>query len=157
MWNSYLGRTVTNKNLIQEEIKGLNLVTLATNWSRRNLLPSCLQSKNVNIRIYKTMTLPVVLYGCETLSLTFREENRLKVFDNRVLRILGLKRDEETGGCRKLHNGELHNLYSSPSIIRIIKSRMMRWAEHVARFREKRNAYRIYMEKPEEIPLGRSR
>jgi hypothetical protein len=78
--------------------------------------------------------LPVVLYGCENWSLTLREEHRLKTFENRVLRrIFGLKRDEMTGERRKLHNEELHNLYSSPSIIRIIKTRRMRWAGHVAR------------------------
>jgi hypothetical protein len=75
----------------------------------------------------------VVLYVCENWSLTLREEHRLRVFENRVLgRIFGPKRNEETGGWRKLHNSELHNLYSSPSIIRIIKSRRMRWAGHVA-------------------------
>jgi hypothetical protein len=74
----------------------------------------------------------VVLYGCETLSPTLREEHRLRVFENRVLRrIFGSKRDEVMGGCRKLHNEELHNLYSSPS--RMIKSKRMTWAEHVAR------------------------
>jgi hypothetical protein len=67
------------------------------------------------------------LYGCETLSLTLREEHRLRVFENRVLsRIFGPKRDEVTGGWRKLHNEELHGLYSSPSIVRVIKTRMMR-------------------------------
>jgi hypothetical protein len=65
------------------------------------------------------------------------------VFENRVLRIFGPKRDEETGGLRKLNNEKLHKLYSSPSIIRIIKSRRMRWACHVARMGEKRNAYRM--------------
>jgi hypothetical protein len=76
----------------------------------------------------------VVLYGLETRSLTLREEHRLRVCENRVLRrIFGLKRDEVTGGWRKLHNEELHNLYSSPNIIRAIKSRRMRWAGHVAR------------------------
>jgi hypothetical protein len=99
----------------------------------QNLLSSRLLSKNVKTRIYKTIILPVVLYGCETLSLTLREEHRLGVFENRVLRrIFGPKRDEVTGEWRKLHNGELHDLYSSPSIIRIIKSRKMRWAGHVA-------------------------
>jgi hypothetical protein len=79
------------------------------------------------MRIYKTITLPVVFYGREPWSLTLREEHRLKVFGNRVLRrIFGPKRDEVTGGWRKLHNEELHNLYSSPSIIRMIKSRRMR-------------------------------
>jgi hypothetical protein len=77
--------------------------------------------------------LPVILYGCETWSLTFREEHRLRVFENRVLRrIFGAKRDEVTGEWRKLHNEELHNLYSSPNIVREIKSRM-RWAGTVAR------------------------
>jgi hypothetical protein len=77
-------------------------------------------------------TLPVVLYGCETWSLTLREEHRLTVFKNRVLRrILGPKRDEVIGGWRKLHNEELHNFYCSPIITRI-KSRRMRWAGHVA-------------------------
>jgi hypothetical protein len=80
------------------------------------------------------------------------------VFENRVLRIFGPKRDEVTGGWRKLHNEELHNLYSSPSIIRMIKSRWMRWAGCVARMRGKRNAYRILVGKPEgERPLGRPR
>jgi hypothetical protein len=81
------------------------------------------------------------------------------VFENRVLRrIFGPKRDEVTGGWRKLHNEELHNLYSSPSIIRMIKSRRMRWAGHVALMGEKMNAYRILMENPEgKIPLGRPR
>jgi hypothetical protein len=80
------------------------------------------------------------------------------VFENRVLRIFGSKRDEVTGGCRKLHNEKLHNLYSSPRIIRMIKSRRMRWAGHVVRLGEKRNAYRILMGEPEEKrPLGRPR
>jgi hypothetical protein len=76
----------------------------------------------------------VVLYGCETWSLTVREGHKLRVFENRVLRrIFGPKRDGMTGGWRKLHNEELHNLYSLPGIIRIIKSRRMRWAGHLAR------------------------
>jgi hypothetical protein len=73
-----------------------------------------------------------VLYGCETWSLTFGEEHRLRVFENRVLRrIFGPKREED-GSWRKLHNDELHRLYSSPNIVRVIKSRRMRWAGHVA-------------------------
>jgi hypothetical protein len=88
---------------------------------------------NIRIRIYKTIILSVVLYVRETWSLTLREEHRLRVFDNRVLRrIFRWKRDEVTAGWRKLHNSELRNLYSSPSIIRMIKSRRMRWAGHVA-------------------------
>jgi hypothetical protein len=83
--------------------------------------------KKLRIRMYKTIILPVVLYGCETLSVMLREEHRLRVFENRVLRkIFGLKRDEVTGEWRKLHNEELCDLYSSPSIIRIIKLRRMR-------------------------------
>jgi hypothetical protein len=102
---------------------------------------SRLLSRNVKIKIYKTIILTVVLYGCETWSLTLREEHRLRVFENRVLRrIFGLKRDEVTGGWRKLHNEELHGLYSLPSIIRVIKARRMRWAGHVASMEEVRGA-----------------
>jgi hypothetical protein len=90
--------------------------------------------RNLKVKIYKTIILPVVLYGCETWSLTLREEHRLGVFGNRVLGgIFGPKRDEVTGEWRKLRSGELHNLYSSPHIIRQINSRRMRWAGHVAR------------------------
>jgi hypothetical protein len=97
-------------------------------------LSSRLLFRNVEAKIYKTIILPVVLYGCETWSLALREEHRLRVFENRVLRrIFGPKRDEETGEWRKLHSEELHNLYSSPGIIRQVKSRRLRWAEHVAR------------------------
>jgi hypothetical protein len=118
-----------------------------------------LLSKNIKIRIYKTIILPVVLYGCETWSLTLREERRLRVFENRVpRRIFGPKRDHVTGDWRKLHNEELHNLYSLPNIIRMIKSKRMRWAGHVARMGETRNAYRIMVGKPEgKRPLGRPR
>jgi hypothetical protein len=103
--------------------------------------------------------LSMVLYGCETWSLTLREEHRLREFENRVLRgIFGSKGDEVIGGWRKLHNEELHNLYCSPSIIRMIKSKTMRWAGHVERIREKRNAYRILSGEPEgKRPLGRPR
>jgi hypothetical protein len=120
-------------------------------------LSSRLLSKNVKIRIYKTILLPVVVYGRGTWSLTLEEEHRLRVFENRVLRKISRpKRDEVTGGWRKLHNEEFHNLYCSPSIIRIIKSRRMRFAGYVARMGEKRNAYRILVGKPEgKKPLGR--
>jgi hypothetical protein len=90
-------------------------------------LPSCLISKNLKIKIYKTVILPVVLYGCETLSLTLRKEHRLRVFENRVLRKIFGRKSEEDGSWRKLHNDELHSLYSSPNIVKVIKSRKMRW------------------------------
>jgi hypothetical protein len=103
--------------------------------------------------------MPVVLYGCETWPLRLREEHRLRVFENRALRrIFGPKRDEVTGGWRKLHNEELHNLVFSPSIIRMMKSRRMRWVGHVARKGEKRNVRRISVGRPEgKRPLGRPR
>jgi hypothetical protein len=93
----------------------------ASYHSVQNFLFSRLLSKNLKIRIYKTIILPVVfLYGCETWCLTLREEHRLGVFENRVLRrIFGPKRDDLKGDWRKLHNEELHDLHSSPSIIRI--------------------------------------
>jgi hypothetical protein len=114
---------------------------------------------NVQGKINKTIILPVVLYGCETFSLTLREEHGLRVFENRVLRgIFGPKRDELTGEWRKLHNGELHNSYSSPDTIRQIKPRRMRWEGHVARIGEGRNLYRVLVGKPEgKKPLGRPR
>jgi hypothetical protein len=125
----------------------------------QNILSSRLLSKNLKTRIYKTIILPVVPYGCETWCLTLREEHRLRVFENRVLkRIFGPKRDEMTGEWRKLHNEELRDLDSSPNIIRIIKSRKMRWAGQIVRMGKKRNAYRLLMEKPEgKRPLGKPR
>jgi hypothetical protein len=96
------------------------------------------------------------LYGCETWSLKLREEHRLRVFENRVLRrIFGPKRDEVTGKWRRLHKEELNDLYSSPNIIWIIKSRRMKWAGHVALMGEGRGAYRILVGRPEgRRPLG---
>jgi hypothetical protein len=130
----YLGTTLTDQNCTREEIKSrLNSGNVCYH-SVQSLLSSRLLSRNVKVKIYKTIILPVVLYGCETWSLTLREEHRLSVFENRVLRrIFGPKRDEVTGEWRKLHNEELHNLYSSPDTIRQIMSRRMTWAGNVAR------------------------
>jgi hypothetical protein len=103
--------------------------------------------------------MPVVLYGCETWSLTLKEGHRPRVFENRVLRrILGSKSDEIIGERRKLHSEELSNLYSSSNTIRMIKSRSVRWTGHVARTGEKRNSYRVLVGNPEgKRPLGRPR
>ena len=100
-----------------------------------------------------------MLFGCETWSLTLREERRLRVFENRVLRrIFGPKRDEVTGECRKLHNEELNDLYSSPNIVWVIKSRRMRWVGHGECMGERRGVYRVLVGKPEgKRPLGRPR
>jgi hypothetical protein len=113
----------------------------------------------MKIRIYKTIILPVVLYGWKTWSLTSREEHRHWVIENRGLRrIFGSKRDEVTGEWRKLHNEELHDLHSSLCNIRIIEARRIRWVEHVARMEKKRNAYRLLVGKPEgRRPLRRPR
>ena len=128
----YMG-TLTNQYYIQEEIhSGLKSGNVCYH-SLQNLLSSSLISKNIKTKTHRTIILPVVLNGCETWSLAMREERRLRVFGNRVLRrIFGPKRDEVTGEWRKLHNEEL-NMYCSPNIVRVIKSRKLRWVGHVAR------------------------
>jgi hypothetical protein len=146
----YLGTTLTDQNHMHEEIKSRLDSRNACYHSVQSLLSSRLLSRNLKVKIYTTIILPVVLYGCETWSLTFREEHRLNVFENRVLRrIFGPKMDEVTGDWRRLHNGELHKLYSSPNTIRHIKSRRMRWAGHVVRMGEGKNVYRFLVGKPE--------
>jgi hypothetical protein len=139
----YSGMTLTNQYDIHDEIKiRLNLGN-SCYYSVQNLLSSHLISKNLKIKIYKTVILPVVPYRCKTWSLTLGEEHRLWVFKNRVLRkIFGPKREED-GSWRKLHSDEHHSLYSSPNIVRVIKSRRMRWTGHVARMGEGRGVYRV--------------
>jgi len=115
--------------------------------------------KNVKIKTYRTIILPDVLYGCETWALTLRKERRLRVFEKRVLRrIFGPKRDEVIEEWRKQHNEELNDLYSSPNIVWVIKSRRMRKAGHVARMGERRGVYRVLVAKHEgKRPLARPR
>ncbi|KAJ4452045.1 hypothetical protein ANN_03560 [Periplaneta americana] len=110
-------------------------------------------------RIYTTVILQVVLYDCETWTFSLREEQKLRMFENQVLRkIFGAKRNEVTGERRKLHNSELHTLCWSPDIIRNIESRCLRWAGHIAHMGESRNSYRVLVGRPEgKIPLGRPR
>jgi hypothetical protein len=116
---------------MHKEIKSRLNSGNACNHLVQSLLSFRLLSRNAKVKIHKIITWPLVLYGCETWSVTLREEHRLRVFENRVLRrIYRPKRDEVTGEWRKLHSGGLHNLYSSPNIIRQTKSKRMRWAGH---------------------------
>jgi len=120
----YLGTTLTNQNSIQEEIKSTVKLGNACYYSVQNLLSSSLLSITLKINIYRTIILPMVLYGCETWLLTLREEHRLWVFENMVSRrVFGPKRDEVTGEWRKLHKEELRDLNSLPYIVRVVKSR----------------------------------
>jgi len=114
-------KNLTNQNSIQEEIKRRLKSGNACHHSVQNLSSSSLLSNNIKIKIYRTIILPVVLYGCESWSLTLRKKRRLRVFEKRVLRIFGPKRDEV-----KLQNEELNDLYSLPNIVRVIKSSRMR-------------------------------
>jgi hypothetical protein len=119
----YLGMMLTDQNSIQEEIKSRLKLGNTCYHLVQNLLSSRLLFKNLKIKIYRTIILPVVLYGCETWSLTLREKRRLRVFENKVLRkVFGPKKDEVTGEWRKLHNEELNDLYSLPNIVRVLKS-----------------------------------
>ena len=118
----YFGTTLTNQNAIQEEIKSRLRSGNACYYSVQDLLSSRLLSKNLKIKMYRTLILPVVLYGGETSSLTLREERRLRVFDNKLLRrIFGPGRDEVTGDWMRLNNKEINVLYCSPNIVRVIK------------------------------------
>ena len=130
----YLETTLTYQNSIQKEIKSRLKSLNAFYHSVQSLLFYSLPPKNKKIKIYRTIILPVVLYGCETWPLTLKEEGKLRVSENRVLRrIFRSKRDEVTGRWRRLHKEELNDLNSSPNIFRVIKSRRIRWAGHVAR------------------------
>jgi hypothetical protein len=143
----YLGTTATNQNLIHEKIKRRLNSGNACYHSVQNLLSFRLLSKNVKIKIYKTLTLPLVLYGYETWSLTLRGKHRLKVFESKVLRrIYGLQRDEMLGDWRKLHNEELHKFYSSPNIILMIQTHTFpRQRIHVQQYK---NCKRRFLKSP---------
>ena len=132
------------KILFRKKLKSRLKSGNACYQSEQNILSSNLLSKNLKIKIYRTIILPVVLYGCETWSLALREERRPRVFENRVLRrIFGLKRDDITGEWKKLRNEELNDLYRPPNIVWVIKSRRMRWAWHVAHMGESGDIYRV--------------
>jgi hypothetical protein len=142
----YLGMRLTNQNDTHIEINSTLNLENTCYYAVQKLLSSHLISKNLKIKIHKTVILPVVMYGCETWSLTFREEHRLRIFENRVRRIFGTKREVDRS-WRKLHNDELHSLYSSSNILRVIKVRRLRWAGHVACTREGRDVYRVLVGK----------
>jgi len=124
--NSNTGTTLTNQNSIQEEIRRLKSGNACCD-SVQNILSSSFLSKNMKIKRYRIIIFPAVLYECETWSLTLREERRLRVFQNRMLKIFGSKMDEVKREWRKVHNEELHDLYSSPNIVGMIKWKKEDW------------------------------
>ena len=137
---------LTNQNSIHEEIKSRLKSGNACYHSVQNLFSSSLLSKKLKIKIYRTIILPVVLYGCGTWSLTLKKERWLRV----LRRIFWPEREEVTREWRKLHNEELNDLYSPSNIVWVIKSRIVGWAGHVARMGEKRGVYSVLVGKPEE-------
>ena len=146
----FLGTTLTNQNTIQEEIKRNLKSGNACYHSVQNLLSSSLLCKNLNTKMYRKINLPVILYGCEIWLLTLKVVCRLWVSENRVLRrIFGPRRNEVTGECKKLKNVVLNDLYSSPNIIRLKKSRRMMWVGHVARIEENNGVCRVLVGKSE--------
>jgi hypothetical protein len=148
----YVRTTLTNQNDIHNEIRECLLLFSPKSFVFLSHI------KNLKIKIYKIVILPVVLYGCKTWSVTLGEEYGLRISENRVLRkIFGPKREAKRS-WRKLHNDELHSLYSSPNIVRVIKSRRMRRAGHVAHMEERRGVYRVLVGRPEgKSPLRRPR
>ena len=139
-----MGTILKIQNYIQEKFKSrLNSGNFCYH-SVQNILSSSLLSKNLKIKMYRTVISPVVLCWCETWSLTLGEEWRLRVFESGVLRRKFVpRRVEVTGDWRKLHKEELNALYCSPSTFRFIKSRRMKWAAHVALMEKKRVLYRV--------------
>ena len=130
----YLGTIITDQNSIKEEIKSRFMSRNACCHLVQNLLYISLLCKHLKIKIFRNIILPVFLCGCETWSLTLKEECRLWVFENwKLRRIFGSKRDDVTGGWRKLHNEELIDVYCSPNNVRMTNSRRMRWEGNVAR------------------------
>ena len=136
----YFGSLLINQNSIQEEIKCRLKAGNSSYYWVQTLFPSRLLSKNLKIKIYKTIILPVVLYDSETWSITLREESRLMKFENRILRRIFEPKRDKNAEWRRLHNDECHHLYLSPNIVRAIKSRRLRWASHVAWIEEGRSA-----------------
>ena len=144
----YLDTTLTNQNSIHQQMKSGSKSGIACYDSVQHLLYSSLLSKYVKIKIHRTIILPVVLYGCETWSLTLREECRLRVFENRVLRrILGSKRDEVTGNGEDYITGSFMLCTPHQILMWLIKARGMRWTWHVARMGERRGAYMVLLGK----------
>ena len=128
----YMERALTNRNCIHEKMKSKLNSSNAYHHSVQNRLSCSLLPQNRNIKIHRNIFLPVLFYTCTAWSLTLRKDTGWGCFENRVLRkIFRTKRGEETGEWRILHHKELYDLYSSPNIIRVIKSRKIRWAGHV--------------------------
>ena len=146
--SKYLGKLLTNQISMQEEIQSTLKPVYACYHSPQILLSWVLHFviQKHKDGIHGTVILPVGLYGCENWSVKLREEQRLRVFENRVLRkVLGSRKDEVTEEWRRLHNEELYDLYCSPNIIRVVKCRRMRWAKHVARMEDSKDVYSVFV------------